>query len=135
MNFKKGKLMALTVAVLMGMSAFTSVSADDGQTGTVFKKGAIDGKHAIGPLSDFAKYHVWDSATETYKFTRDSQIQTNEGIFVTTKPIKIVAKNVTLEMTPVNLKGHGKHGNYGGIQINDDREYKAVEGGDYRKMM
>ena len=129
MNFKKGNLMALTVAVLMGMSTFTSVSADEGQTNTTFTKGELNGIPGTTLTNDFSKYHVWDSTKNAYVFTKDSLIKTNEGIFAQEKSIKIMAKGVTLTMIPQKFKNrNGHHGNLGGIQINVDREYKAREG-------
>ncbi len=129
MKLKKGKWMALTVAVLMGMSAFTSVSADEGQTDTTFIKGELNGIPGITFSNDFAKYNVWNAAKGGYVFTKDSLIKTNEGIFAEKKSVKIMAKGVTLTMIPQQFKNkHGEHGNLGGIQINVDREYKAREG-------
>ena len=129
MKLKKGKWIALTVAVLMGMSAFTSVSADEGQTDTTFIKGELNGIPGITFSNDFAKYNVWNAAKGGYVFTKDSLIKTNEGIFAEKKSVKIMAKGVTLTMIPQQFKNkHGEHGNLGGIQINVDREYKAREG-------
>ena len=126
MKLKKGKWMALTVAVLMGMSAFTSVSADEGQTNTTFTKGELNGIPGTTLTNDFSKYHVWDSAKNAYVFTKDSLIKTNEGIFAQEKSIKIMAKGINLTLIPQKFKNkNGHHGNLGGIQINVDREYKG----------
>lgn len=44
----------------------------EGQTGTVFNKGVINGQFAFASSSDFVRYKVWHSDTKTYDFTKDS---------------------------------------------------------------
>ena len=70
--------MALTVAVLMGMSAFTLVSADEGQTGTEFDSPSarIDGRSKLTHKRDAFDKNKVITATGEYTFTKDSHLKT-----------------------------------------------------------
>ena len=89
MKLKKGKWMALTVAVLMGMSAFTSVSADEGQTNTTFIKGELNGIPGITFSNDFAKYHVWDSAKMHMYLQKIVLLRQMKGYLPKRNPLKL----------------------------------------------
>ncbi|MFC2728686.1 MAG: hypothetical protein ACFN4Y_03360, partial [Centipeda sp. (in: firmicutes)] len=67
------------------------------QTTTVFNKGQIDGKPTTTLQSDFARHHVWDSATKTYTFTKDSTINT-KSITGNSADVNVNAPGVTLTL-------------------------------------
>ena len=88
---------ALTLSVLLGLSVCSSAFAAE-QTGTTFNNGRIDGKPALfASSSDFKKYNVWDSATKTYTFTKDSVLNVR-SITGEANPIKVSAPGVTLTL-------------------------------------
>ena len=95
---------ALTLSVLMGLSVCSSAFAAE-QTGTTFTKGRIDGKPAFFSSSnDFKKYNVWDSATKTYTFTKDSVLNV-KSITGEANPINVNAAGVTLTLNSIDQYG------------------------------
>lgn len=120
MNFKKGNLMALTVAVLMGMSTFTSVSADEE---IVFNNGCVDGI-SESPDSDFVKQNVWDKTQKVYTFTKNSILNTI-GISSNKAKVSINAKNATLTIN--SQDSFGIQSNIGRDEIKNG-QYPVVFG-------
>ena len=117
MKFEKRerRLTALVLMALMGVSACGTASAEE-QTGTTFTKGQIDGKPAYKFSSDFAKFNVWDGATKSYTFTKDSTLNT-KSITGNGADINVNAPGVTLTLnSKENLgiqsyKGRGYNAN------------------------
>ena len=111
---RERRLTALVLMALMGLGMCGTASAEE-QTTTVFNKGQIDGKPTTTLQSDFARHHVWDSATKTYTFTKDSTINT-KSITGNSADVNVNAPGVTLTLnSKENL----------GIQSYRGRGYKA----------
>ena len=92
------------------------------QTETVFNKGRIDSQLAFALSSDFVKYKVWNGATKTYNFTKDSLLNV--------KSITGEKAKVTVNAPDVTLTLNSKD-EYG-IQSYCGRTYKA--GHNYKKV-
>lgn len=110
MNFKKGNLMALTVAVLMGMSAFTSVSADEETK--EYTTNSIDGKASLWHVSDALKKAGVYKGTGKYEFTTNAIVKA-KVIDGTSGDVNIKAdgKILTFNMTgPIGISSYGKRG-------------------------
>lgn len=101
---------ALTLSVLLGLSVCSSAVAAE-QTKTVFKD-QITGTVYFG--SEYKKANVWDSASKTYKFTKDSTI--NAKSITGASPINISAPGVTLTLNSKDQYG---------IQSYCERGFKA----------
>ena len=101
---------ALTLSVLLGLSVCSSAFAAE-QTKTVFKD-QITGTVYFG--SEYRKANVWDSASKTYKFTKDSTI--NAKSITGASPINISAPGVTLTLNSKDQYG---------IQSYCERGFKA----------
>ena len=102
---------ALTLSVLLGLSVCSSAFAAE-QTKTVFKD-QITGTVYFG--SEYRKANVWDSASKTYKFTKDSTINAR-SITGASNPINISAPGVTLTLNSKDQYG---------IQSYCERGFKA----------
>ena len=73
---RERRLTALVLMALMRVGVCGTASAEE-QTGTTFTKGQIDGQgYGFSSSNDFKKYNVWDGATKTYTFTKDSTLNT-----------------------------------------------------------
>ena len=101
---------ALTLSVLLGLSVCSSVFAAE-QTKTVFKD-QING--TVYYSSEYKRANVWDSASKTYKFTKDSTI--NAKSITGASPINISAPEVTLTLNSKDQYG---------IQSYCERGFKA----------
>ncbi|MFC2742771.1 autotransporter outer membrane beta-barrel domain-containing protein [Selenomonas artemidis] len=117
MKFEKRerRLTALVLMALMGLGMCGTASAEE-QTGTTFTKGQIDGQgYGFSSSNDFKKYNVWDGATKTYTFTKDSTLNT-KSITGNSADVNVNAPDVTLTLnSKENL----------GIQSYRGRGYKA----------
>ena len=101
---------ALTLSVLLGLSVCSSAFAAE-QTKTVFKD-QING--TVYYSSEYKRANVWDSASKTYKFTKDSTI--NAKSITGASPINISAPGVTLTLNSKDQYG---------IQSYCERGFKA----------
>ena len=101
---------ALTLSVLLGLSVCSSAFAAE-QTKTVFKD-QING--TVYYSSEYKRANVWDSASKTYKFTKDSTI--NAKSITGASPINISAPEVTLTLNSKDQYG---------IQSYCERGFKA----------
>lgn len=110
MKLKKGKWIALTVAVLMGMSAFTSVSADEETK--EYTTNSIDGKASLWHTSDSLKKAKVYKGVGQYEFTTNAIVNA-KVIDGTSGDVNIKAdgKILTFNMTgPIGISSYGKRG-------------------------
>ena len=110
---------ALTLSVLLGLSVCSSVFAAE-QTKTEFKE-QITGNVYFS--SEYKKANVWDSASNTYTFTKDSVLNA-KSITGEKKPINISAPGVTLTL---NSKDQYGIQSYCGRHFKADHNYKKVK--------
>nr|WP_314806479.1 autotransporter outer membrane beta-barrel domain-containing protein [uncultured Selenomonas sp.] len=108
---------ALTLSVLLGLSVCSSAFAAE-QTKTVFKD-QING--TVYYSSEYKRANVWDSASKTYKFTKDSTI--NAKSITGASPINISAPGVTLTL---NSKDEYGIQSYYGRSFRADHNYKKT---------
>ena len=94
----------------------------EGQTGTVFNKGVINGQFAFASSSDFVKYKVWHSDTKTYDFTKDSILNVKS---ITGEKDKITVNAPGMTLT-LNSKDQYGIQSYCGRGYKADNNYKKV---------
>ena len=110
---------ALTLSVLLGLSVCSSAVAAE-QTKTVFKDQITGTVYFNG---EYKRANVWDSASKTYKFTKDSTINA-KSITGEKNPINISAPGVTLTL---NSKDQYGIQSYCGRHFRADHNYKKVK--------
>ena len=116
---KHKKYGVLALSVLLGLSVCSSAFAAE-QTKTVFKE-QITGNVYFS--SEYKRANVWDSASKTYKFTKDSVLNA-KSITGEKNPININAPGVTLTL---NSKDEYGIQSYCGRHFRADHNYKKVK--------
>lgn len=115
---KHKKYGVLALSVLLGLSVCSSAFAAE-QTKTVFNE-QITGNVYFS--SEYKRANVWDSASKTYKFTKDSTLNA-KSITGASKPININAPGVTLTL---NSKDEYGIQSYCGRHFRANHNYKKV---------